>query len=179
MIRFEKISFEQYKKDFVSTGLYDKSLAEGEEFLTYVKNIYDKIKLPKRATIGSAGYDFFSPICVNLSSRVDGGVKDNITIPTGIRWITDRDDVVLFLFPRSGLGFKYGVSLKNTVGIIDSDYWCSSNEGHIMVKLQSDSHVTFDAGDAFCQGVMVPFLKTDEEALICVVRNGGFGSTDA
>ncbi|MBR6796340.1 MAG: deoxyuridine 5'-triphosphate nucleotidohydrolase, partial [Clostridia bacterium] len=61
---------------------------------------------------------------------------------------------VLKIYPRSGLGFKLGLRLMNTVGIIDGDYYYSSNEGHIMIKLfnPSQSSVTLSAGSAFAQG---------------------------
>ncbi len=55
---------------------------------------------------------------------------ETIKIPTGIR-VKINDGWVLKLYPRSGLGFKFRVQMNNTVGIIDSDYYNSDNEGHI------------------------------------------------
>ena len=119
--KFEKVSFEQFK-----TGFDDKNDAE-------IKALYDDIKLPKRATKGSAGYDFFAPFDIVLEPG------KTIKIPTGIR-AQMEDNYVLKLYPRSGLGFKYRLQLNNTVGIIDSDYYYSDNEGHIFAKITNDSN---------------------------------------
>ncbi len=133
---------------------------------------YDSIILPQRATVGSAGYDFFSSENIVISAKSD------CLIATGIR-SRISNGWVLCIFPRSGLGFKYGISLKNTIGIIDSDYYFSSNEGHIMVKLNnpSDEEVVIPKGKAFAQGVFLPFGITEDDSTL-TERNGGFGSTD-
>lgn len=163
---FEKVSFEQYYKDFLDTY--------GEDFdRVQVKDIYDSIKLPQRGTSGSAGYDFFTPQTINLAtSKV-------AKIPTGIKVKID-DGWFLAVMPRSGLGFKYKVQLYNTVGVIDSDYYNSSNEGHIFVKIVNDNGenkaMTVNKGDGFVQGIFLPYgLATDDNAT--AVRDGGFGST--
>ena len=87
---------------------------------------------------------------------------------------------VLKIYPRSGLGFKYRLQLNNTVGIIDSDYYYSDNEGHIMIKITNDSKdgktVEIRAGEGFAQGIFVEYgITYDDEAN--EERNGGFGST--
>ncbi|MBQ6324705.1 MAG: deoxyuridine 5'-triphosphate nucleotidohydrolase, partial [Clostridia bacterium] len=84
--------------------------------------------LPRRATAGSAGYDFLSPLAFSLAPG------ESLRIPTGVRARID-DGWVLMLFPRSGLGFKYRLQLNNTVGIVDADYFGARNEGHIFIKL--------------------------------------------
>ena len=89
--------------------------------------MYEGIKLPVRATSGSAGYDFFAPFDFILAP------SQTIKIPTGIRCEID-EGWVLKIYPRSGLGFKFRLQLNNTVGIIDSDYFYSDNEGHIFIK---------------------------------------------
>ncbi|MGN1339813.1 MAG: dUTP diphosphatase [Oscillospiraceae bacterium] len=160
MNKFEKVSFEQYKS---SVG--KKTEIEVE---------YNEIKLPRRATTGSAGYDFFAPFSFTLNSG------ETIKIPTGIRVQLD-DDKFLAVYPRSGLGFKFRLQLDNTVGVIDSDYYSSDNEGHIMAKITNDSRdgrtVTINKGEAFMQGVITQFFKTvDDNA--DGIRNGGFGSTE-
>lgn len=161
---FEKVSFEQFKKDWL------KAFPD----TTDVQVVYDSIKLPKRATTGSAGYDFFAPADITIKTG------ESTLIPTGIR-VKINDGWVLSIFPRSGLGFKHRVQLDNTVGIIDSDYYNSSNEGHIMIKLSCDAHedghsVTVLAGDGFSQGIFTAFgitFSDDADG----VRDGGFGST--
>ena len=101
-------------------------------------------------------------------------------IPTGIR-SKINDGWVLKIYPRSGLGFKHRVQLDNTVGIIDADYYNSSNEGHIMIKLSCDAHddghtVSISAGDGFAQGIFLQFgITVDDNAV--GERDGGFGST--
>lgn len=97
-----------------------------------LKGYICNISLPKRATKGSAGYDFFAPFDFSLNAG------ETILIPTGIR-AEITDGWFLALFPRSGLGFKYRLQLDNTVGIIDSDYFYAENEGHIMIKITNDS----------------------------------------
>ena len=90
------------------------------------------------------------------------------------------DDWVLCLYPRSGLGFKYRMQLNNTVGIIDSDYFYSDNEGHIFAKITNDSNegkvLTVDKGLGFMQGIFMEFGTTIDDE-VTEERNGGFGST--
>lgn len=161
---FQKVSFSQFDADF------KKNFPEYEN----VREIYDAIKLPKRATTGSAGYDFYAPVDITLEKG------KSVLIPTGIRSKIE-DGWVLQIFPRSGLGFKHRVQLDNTVGIIDADYYNSSNEGHIMIKLSCDAHddghtVSLSAGDGFAQGIFLQFgITVDDDA--SGIRDGGFGST--
>ena len=164
--KYYKVSKDQFLKDWINT-FPDSSKEEGE--LTY-----EGIKLPKRATRGSAGYDFYSPSSFLLSPR------ETIVIPTGIR-VEMVEGWVLQAYPRSGLGFKYRLQLNNTVGIIDSDYYYSENEGHIFAKLTNDSvegkNVEVPSGKGFMQGIFVPYgITVDDNAV--EIRNGGFGSTN-
>ena len=138
-----------------------------------VRKMYDSLSLPARATRGSAGYDFFAPFTFTLKPG------ESIKIPTGIRVKMD-EDWVLQLFPRSGLGFKYRLQLNNTVGIIDSDYFYSDNEGHIFARLTNDSNegriLEIAAGTGFMQGIFLQYgITQDDDA--DGIRNGGFGST--
>ena len=144
-----------------------------QEFLkSGTKETFDGIILPKRATKGSAGYDFFAPETFTLNPR------ETIKIATGIR-AKIQEGWVLMIFPRSGLGFKYRLTLDNTVGIIDSDYFNAENEGHIFIKMTNcgDKPLTVEKGKAFAQGVFLPFGVTFDD--VCDgERVGGFGSTD-
>lgn len=163
--KFEKVSFGQYKKDWL-----DSYPNDSEE---KIREIYDAIRLPKRATAGSAGYDFFAPHDFALK-------PGEITkILTGIRSQID-DGWVLKIYPRSGLGFKYRLQLNNTVGIIDSDYYGADNEGHIQIKLTNDGKegktMEVAAGTGFAQGIFIEYgITVDDDAT--EVRSGGFGST--
>lgn len=163
--KFEKVSEAQFSKDWIDTfgGIDNEELAR----------IYNRIKLPRRSTSGSAGYDFFSPLQIILEPG------KTIKIPTGIRVLID-DDWVLKCYPRSGQGFKYGLRIANTTGVIDADYSQSSNEGHIFCKLINDSSIgqTVDIpeGIGFMQGIFTEYgITVDDEA--CEKRDGGFGST--
>ncbi len=157
--KFEKVSYEQFAKDF------------GENS----QAIYENIKLPKRATKGSAGYDFFAPFDFSLKPG------ETIKVVTGIRARID-DSWVLNIYPRSGLGFKFRLALDNTVGIIDSDYYNSSNEGHIMRKITNNSlegkTIEVESGTAFAQGIFLEYGITVDDAADGI-RDGGFGSTSS
>ena len=85
------------------------------------------------------------------------------------------------LFPRSSYGFKYRMQLDNTVGVVDQDYYNNeSNEGHIFIKITNDSKsdkvLTVNKGDAFAQGIIMPFVITDDDD-VTALRTGGIGST--
>ena len=163
MIKFEKVSYNQFRTALLNTN---DDLDEND-----IEAVYNSIELPTRATSGSAGYDFKTPISFDLIP----GEVDEILIPTGIRCIMDSDKV-LNLYPRSGLGFKYGLALANSTGIIDSDYCQSKNEGHIMVKLTSKKPISLVAGDRIVQGMFVQYFTTDDDT-VTASRDGGFGST--
>lgn len=163
--KFEKVSFGQFQKDWADT------FGAAEE--AGLKAIYEGIRLPQRATAGSAGYDFYSPLAFALQPG------ESIKIPTGVR-VRMREDWVLTCYPRSGLGFKYRLQLNNTVGVIDSDYYDSDNEGHMFCKLTNDSRegkvLEVAAGSGFMQGIFLQYGITEDDAAEAK-RNGGFGST--
>ena len=119
--KFQKVSYEQFTEGWIDTF----GATNAEE----IKTIYDHIKLPKRATSGSAGYDFYAPVTLTMKPG------ETVKVPTGIR-VEMEENWVLKCYPRSGLGFKYRLQLNNTVGIIDSDYFYSDNEGHISQRSQ-------------------------------------------
>jgi dUTP pyrophosphatase len=164
--KFEKVSYEQFEKDFIDCF---------GEISENIREIYDEIKLPKRATTGSAGYDYYSPVDITLKPG------ETVKIPTGIRCRMENG-WVLMNYPRSGLGFKYRLQLNNTVGVIDSDYYGSSNEGHIMSKMTNDSNegkvVEIRKGTGFMQGIFMEFGICEDDD-VDAVRDGGFGSTTA
>ena len=163
--KFYKVSFEQYKSAFLDTY--------GEKSEEEIQRVYEEIKLPLRATSGSAGYDFFAPVEIELAPG------ETCKVPTGIRAKMD-ENWVLKLYPRSGLGFKYRLQLNNTVGIIDSDYYYSDNEGHIFAKITNDSNenkkVEIKPGTGFMQGIFLEYGITEDDD-VSSIRNGGFGST--
>ena len=169
---FYKVSFEQFMKDYGDT-FWDRSGNFTVEEIQEIRKVYDRIKLPKRATTGSAGYDFYTPVDIVMEPG------ETIKIPTGVR-VSMENDWVLTMYPRSGLGFKYRLQLNNTVGIIDSDYFYSDNEGHIFAKITNDTNenktIILKAGDGFMQGIFLQYGITNNDDT-CGIRNGGFGST--
>lgn len=171
--RFEKVSYEQFKNDWLDT--FKGSKYDENDFLSEenILKTYEEIKLPKRATSGSAGYDFFTPLSFELLPG------ETLKLPTGIRSYME-EGWVLKVYPRSGYGFKFRLQLNNTVGIIDKDYYDSDNEGHMFFKLTNDTneHKIFniEKGTAITQGIFLEFGITEDD---CATekRNGGMGST--
>lgn len=161
---FEKVSFEQFFEAMKGTFHIEEPEA---------RMMYDLIDLPVRSTAGSAGYDFKSPISVTLAPGASA------KIPTGIRVKID-DGWWLCCAPRSGMGTKYRMQLDNTIGVIDSDYYNSNNEGHIFAKITNDNRegkvMSIGAGDRFMQAIFVPYGITYSDSADGV-RNGGHGST--
>lgn len=154
---FEFISIEQGIKDF---GIKTLELTD--------------LKLPKRGTKASAGYDIFAPYDITLQPN------EEINVPTGLKAYMQLGEV-LMAFPRSGLGFKYYCRLANTIGIIDQDYYNNlKNEGHMFVKLRNEGtkEMTIKQGDGMCQMIFMPFLLADGDSFDNGDdRTGGFGST--
>jgi len=163
--KFEKVSLAQFTKDWLK-NFPECTEEEAEE-------IWNSVRLPKRATAGSAGYDFFAPVNIVIEPGCEK------LIPTGIR-AKIADGYVLMLYPRSSLGFKYRLQLNNTVGVIDSDYYHADNEGHIMCRLTNDTingkTVSIERDTGMVQGIFTPFVITEDDEADGV-RTGGFGST--
>ena len=152
--KFEKVSKEQWMKDVMK------------------EDEYENVKLPLRATKGSAGYDFYATRDFSLWSG------DTIKLATGIR-VKIEEGWVLLIAPKSGLGFKYKLQLDNTLGIVDQDYYYSDNEGHIFIKMTcyGERPLHIKAGQAIAQGFFVPYGITEDDNATGI-RNGGFGSTE-
>lgn len=157
--RFEKISETQFKKDL-------------KELLNIENDSYNNVLIPKRATKGSAGYDFYSPVSLTIRPN------ELVRIPTGIRCFME-EGYVLNIYPRSSLGLKYQMCLANTTGIIDADYYNANNEGHIMIPIvnRGNKDIIINKGDRFVQGIFLKFYTVEEEE-INKERTGGFGSSN-
>ena len=170
--RFEKVSLTEFSRAIKHQF--------GEQFDDEtVQKMHENIKLPKRMTQGSAGYDFFAPFYFFLPSWGD------IVIPTGIK-VEINDGWFLEIYPRSGTGMKHYLRIAN-VPIIDSDYYGNpTNEGHIMIKLRKESglrdtstpspDVEFLTGAAYCQAIFKEYGITSDDSAEGE-RTGGFGST--
>ena len=157
--KFAKVSKQQFLKDL-------------DACLGIKEDVYDEIVLPKRATSGSAGYDFTCPVDIIIKPN------ELVKIPSGIR-CKFENGYVLNIYPRSSLGFKYQLCLANTTGIIDADYYNALNEGHIIIALvnRGNKDIIIKKGERFVQGIFFKFYTVDEED-VTNVRTGGFGSSN-
>ena len=133
---------------------------------------YNRIAKPMRSTTKSAGYDFRLPFTMEIKAG------DRVVVPTGVKWNPNNHDEVLLLYPRSSLGFKYGFTLLNTVGVIDADYYNNpDNEGHILIAFKTEKDMSLNLGEKFCQGIITKFIVTDDDEA-GGTRIGGIGSTN-
>lgn len=133
---------------------------------------FENVKLPKRATKGSAGYDFYV-----LEEAIIPPHQAHI-FSTGVKACMNPDEV-LMLFVRSSLGIKKHLVLANGTGVVDFDYFNNSdNEGHIMIALHNTSNMPqqVDAGERVAQGIFQKYLITDDDDAEAE-RDGGIGST--
>ena len=98
--RFEKVSFRQFSDGWDDTFQAIEKGENKDQSKETLKEIYDRIKLPRRATAGSAGYDFFAPVDIILNPG------ETIKIPTGIRvWM--EPEWVLKCYPLSSILLAY------------------------------------------------------------------------
>lgn len=167
MAEFYKVPFEQFKKDCQSIECGGSLWFAKDD---KIHEIYDSIQLPRRGEPGSAGYDFYLPFNTLFSAI------NPVLVPTGVG-VRLNPGTFLMCVPRSGLGFRYGMRLKNTVGVIDESYSQAENFGHIMAKMICDEGVELKAGDRFMQGIIVNYGIVDNDSPINDSRTGGFGST--
>lgn len=139
MRKFEKISYEQFKRDIIDD-----------------RQLYEEYEIPSRETYYAAGYDFHA-LC-------DFVIKPGMTkkIPTGIKAEMENDEVLLIVV-RSSQGFKYNVRLINQVGVVDKDYYNNpTNEGHIWIGLKNEGIKDYvvNKGDGIAQGMFIKYLLT-------------------
>lgn len=142
MRKFEKISFEQFKKDV------------GDDI-----ELYKEYSLPKRETKYAAGYDFYSLFDFTLKPG------EILKLSTGVK-ADMMSDEVLFLVDRSGMGFKYNIRMCNQVGVIDKDYYNNkNNEGHIFFRLQNEGNKDWviKKGEGIGQGIFMKYLTCEDE----------------
>lgn len=139
-----------------------------------IKRVHPYAQVPKQATAGSAGSDLYAALEEPLSIPA-GAIR---SIPTGIAAEPDTDSVALLIFPRSGLASKYGITLANAIGLVDSDY-----RGEICVPLINlgKEAFTIEPGMRIAQLVASPILLPEIEVTDTLTETqrgaGGFGST--
>ena len=139
MRKFEKISYEQFKRDIIDD-----------------RQLYEEYEIPSRETYYAAGYDFHA-LC-------DFVIKPGMTkkIPTGIKAEMENDEVLLIVV-RGSQGFKYNVRLINQVGVVDKDYYNNpTNEGHIWIGLKNEGIKDYvvNKGEGIAQGMFIKYLLT-------------------
>jgi len=140
----------------------------------FIKRLREGAKLPVQATPDSAGYDLYA--CLETPVTLKSG--EIFRVPTGISVAPDRRDVALCIFPRSGLSAKYGITLANSVGLIDSDY-----RGELQVALihLGSEPFTVEDGMRIAQLVTIPILfpELEETDTLTETQRGssGFGNS--
>ena len=158
--KFEKISYEQWRKDFGNND--DHSFDE----------VLNEIEMPARADPNSAGYDIHAPYAITLEP------DEEQNFPTGLK-CKIKDGWFMGAFPRSSLGFKYYVRLANTIGVIDGSYYNNpGNEGHIWVKIRNEGEKLLEikTNDRICQMIFLPYGITEDDNATGE-RIGGIGSS--
>lgn len=138
------------------------------------KKLKSNAQVPTYATPGAACFDFYA--CLD-EPEVTIPPHSTVKIGTGLAFGLTQG-YVLFLYSRSGHGFKHGIRFVNCVGVIDSDY-----RGEILVGLHNDSDeaYTISQGERIAQGIVQSYLPchfVEVSALDATERGeGGFGST--
>lgn len=130
--------------------------------------------IPKRATNGSAGMD----LCACMEADITVNAGERRMIPTGIAIAMPSENMGAFIFARSGLATKHGITLVNSVGVVDSDYRGEIKVG--VINLGKEAY-TIKNGDRIAQLVFMPVLDVnlmEVDSLETTERGeGGFGST--
>lgn len=168
---FEKVSYEEFEKSIKENDRLASFL--NDNYFT-IDQLYDNIRLPERSSKRSAGYDFFFPLWdISIASFT------SLDIPTGIKVNVLEEDWYLALFTKSGLSHEYHTRLRDTISVIDADYYNNiNNEGHIRVELVNDSVsvLKLKNGMKYIQGIFMEYgLIVGDNVL--TERTGGYGST--
>lgn len=147
------------------------------ELVSKYNEQFTDFKYPKRATKGSTCYDIFN----NTGNDIVIPAECTGHLVTTYLKVYLAPRIACDIYPRSSHGFKYGVRLANTVGIIDEDYYNnSSNEGEIFLKFRNPSKesITIKKGEAMAQArFSVYFVTDDDDETVGGERKGGIGST--
>ena len=139
-----------------------------------IKKLNENAVVPKAATGGSAGMDLYA--CLDSDVTIKSG--ERVLIPTGIAIALESNSYVAYIYARSGLAIKNGITLANCVGVVDSDYRGEVKVGIINL---SDSNYTVKNGDRIAQMVIAPVIMPQIEEVNELDHteraSGGFGST--
>lgn len=138
-----------------------------------IKRLNPDAVLPAYQTAGAAGMD----LCACVPAPLKIPTRGYVVVPTGIA-IAVPEGYAAFVFARSGLAIKSGITLRNSVGVIDCDY-----RGEILVGLQNQSDLPYEIkpGERIAQMVLMPAPQAkivECDSLDDTARGeGGFGST--
>ena len=139
-----------------------------------IKKLKENAIIPKAATGGSAGMDLYACIDSDITIKP----KERVLISTGIAIALESADYVAYIYARSGLAVKHGITLSNCVGVVDSDY-----RGEVKVGLinLSEQEYTVTSGARIALLVIAPVIMpevVESDTLDETERaDGGFGST--
>ena len=139
-----------------------------------IKLLREGAVLPKRETVGSAGHDL--RVCIEEDCVIPAG--GSMRLPTGIAIEIESADYVAIIAARSSMAAKYGITMGNGIGVIDSDY---RGEISILLRNTSDKDFVVHNGDRVAQLLLMPVALPDivevEELSQTERGEGGFGST--
>lgn len=139
-----------------------------------IKKLTEKASVPFRATEGSAGMDLKA--CLDEDIIIEPGQRE--LIPTGLAISLPSADYVAYIYARSGLAVKLGITLSNCVGVIDSDYRGELKVG--LINLSNEPY-TINDGERIAQlviaPVVIPLINVVDELDETERSTGGFGST--
>lgn len=135
----------------------------------------EELPLPSYQTDGAAGLDLMAAIDATQAWTLQP--SERTAIPTGLT-LQLPPGIEAQVRPRSGLAWKYGITVLNSPGTIDSDY--RGEVQVILINLGSEP-VTFRRGDRIAQLVIAPVTQAELVPVITLDETargaGGFGST--
>lgn len=141
------------------------------------EQIHPDFQLPVQSTAGAGGYDLFMPEAGKISARMNWASPPSVLVGLGFKAAVPVGYVALIL-PRSGAGAKHGLELRNTVGVIDSDY---RGEWMVAVSQRESQDFSWAAGERLFQFVLVAVGSFKPELVKSLDETsrgiGGFGST--
>lgn len=135
-----------------------------------IKPLHPNFIKPTKGTQGAGAFDIYMP---------EAGSCDGVptVVPLGFAAEVPPNHVAL-LVPRSGTGFKHGVELNNTCGVIDEDF---RGEWKASVKTKNGLEFNWNSGDRVLQFLIVPIADVELEVVEELNETdrgaGGFGST--
>lgn len=140
-----------------------------------IKKIHPEAKTPVYGSAGAACFDLYA---ASIIDTTDDNGERTVTYGTGLQFEVPEGHVMM-IYSRSGHGFKHGITLANSTGVIDADY-----RGEVMVKLtkrDTSIHGMPAVGERIAQAMIIPVERVvfDEVDELSDTQRGagGFGST--